>query len=301
MVFIDGSTFRLKNGSGEYLTHEEAASQGRILSGMTMQYTPLNSGWWKGFPLVQSGGYMTVDSSGNAAMLNYSHIVPKSGTIYSPDALVIVKDYWNPEYGLLVKALNTGIADEQGSYYMDEEWDSRPDENGFFWGGEEYSMLEYMTPGSGEEWWGGGGDGDEWDITIRRATIQFDFRYSSAPEDGYVSIYSHSAGEYEWLGLCMYSDGSLGIDALNLSNWTWIDGSALLPDTTYSICFIFDVDYYYLIINNTVRARRMAMEPSYNTSITSITFRGYEQQGTLGYKNLRVWNRARRDLIPAQS
>ena len=263
---------------------------------------PVNSGWWRGYSLVTSGGYMMVDSSGSASMHSFTHIVPESGTVYSPDALVIVKDWWNPEYGLLVKALDTGIADEQGSYYMSEEWDTEADANGFFWGGSEYSMLEYMTPGGGEEWWGEGGSGDPWNATIRKATIQFDFRYSSAPDEGSsATVYSHTAGEYEGMSITMNDAGGLSINSVNLSNWTWVDSTALSADTTYSFAIIFDLDKYYLIINNTLRAWRNAMGSNYNTSISSITFRGYEESGTLGYKNLRVWNRARRDLIPAQS
>lgn len=264
------------------------------LNGVDVYTTPVNlsSSVWTGKELVSSGGYFVVNSSGSASSLTYTGIKPEVGTCYSMNAAIVLQDYWRADYGLCVDALASGWLDDLGSYctYEGFNWeDPSPDENGWFWFGSG-DYIEYLSPGSQEWWEGSGGDGDPWNAKKNSMTVQFDFMWDSSVENNYPCVFG-----CDGFAIKHDNSGNVGIDC-DLASFPQFSYQ-ISASTNYNFIVIFDRDYFYLIINNTLVAQGKSYDQS--GEITSANFGGYENECRFGIKNAKIWSRAMRNMIPA--
>ena len=309
----DGSLW-ITDGAGSRITHENGPSQLRwgIISAFDYDNwqwmdgsassipTPLTGGWWKGLELVSSGGYMVVDSGGSVADLHFTNIVPESGTVYSEDALIVVKDYWRQDYGMCVNALGIyGTGDTLGSYYMNWGFSETPDANGFYWNEEsEYVTLMYASPGTQEYWEGGGGNGEPWNARANAATIQFTFIWDGS-EHNYPEIFNFYGENSTYFQIKLHHDGIFDFPNMNnIATGTWtMTSNSIAANVAATFTLILDRDYIRVLVDGTLRA--IARSVDNGSKITSLTFRSEEATGNFGYKDVKMWSRARRDLIPA--
>ena len=284
----------------EYQGMNGSVPNWKVLSsgGVSMTIVPenLSSGAWTGYPLVLSGGYYQVNSSGPAQSLIYSGgIVPEAGKCYSTDGLVVLADYWRANYGQSIDAMVTAIADDLGSwsYYEGVEDDGQPDENGWFWF-PTYAYAKYSSPGDGQEHWDEeGGTGKPWIARRNSFTVKFDYQWTEGDTESTI---------FDIPQFRLFNDnGTLGKElSYYIANWSITPISAsLAANTEYTFIIIFDHDYCWVILNGAVVGKGYSMEDS--TAITELSIGRSDKGGRMGIKNLKMWGRAMRNFIPANA